>query len=1484
MVGGGRASEAPEGEQSDGALAGSGVRVVLAGTGSHVAGSALPPIPAVGPTLAELGQVFVAACGAVPGNIRTVIDPADPLALGALLTGAAEEATDTFVFYYVGHGLVSADGELHLATAATDDLSRGLAYKALPFSAIRDALNGCAARTIVIVLDCCFGGRAGGPLGAQAGDELAAAQVRGSYLLAAAAHDEHALALEGAELTAFSGTFASLLRDGDPRGPRLLTLGHVYRYLARALPEQGLPRPRRHAGGLADDLVLAPNAAYEAPEPAGREIRGERWPGTDGNGAAEPRSPYPGLAAFGPEEAGYFFGRERVTAQLCDRLAVTAAEGEGPLFLIGPSGSGKSSLLRAGLLPALEHGALGIPGSSAWPCLIVTPGETPLRRLAAALSAPAAMPAGEVAAALSDDPGRVPAVLRAVIAGRLGRDLGAGGRVVLLVDQFEELFTLCQDQAERQLFVDALCSACGTPPQNTAADENAHPPGLVVLALRADFYARCMAFPALVPALTGRQVLAGALSEDELRDAIEKPAVAAGLVLEPGLTDLLLRDLRSGESAERDGGGALPLLAYALLSTWQRRQGRVLTFSGYQAAGGISRAVAQEAERLYAALAPAGKAAVRAILLAMVRIGDGTAVTRHSADLGELARRRFGDEAGAFARARDELAAARLITLRAGGADITHEALLHAWPRLREWTEIDRADLLAHQRLADAAATWERAGRDPAALHRGTLLTAAAEWATGHSASLSPLERVFLGASTELEAAEQRAAHRRTRRWRQAFGVLAVLVAATLAATLLAAQAHRTAVASRLAAQSRHYAAQAMAIAATDPRQAALFALAAWQSSHTLEARDSLLSLQIDSYHGVLPGAGRVQSAAVSPDGRLIATAGYDGQVRLWDARTRRQVSGFHVGGHATSVAFSPDGQTLAAGVVRARAVWLWDVASRRQLRVLTAPGASALAFSPDGRLLAVGEGVRGTGPTVHLLNPATGAEIALLPGRASSAMSLVFSPDGRMLAAGATVGLANDPDTYGATQVWNVATRRLITVLRRPGFGVPSVAFSPDSRLLASGGYGGKVTIWDTVSHRMRVKLAGSGVAFPVAFSADGLDVVAANSDYELRVWDVASGKLVAEYSAYRSVVRTLAFSRDGHTLVLGGDGGAMVLNFRAFWLPTPHPMTSTAFSPDGRLIATASTDGTISIWNTASRWRTRVLAAHRGTVRSVAFSPDGRLLVSGGDDGYVRLWHPASGRPVAALPVRGPSAAGVAFSPDGSTIAAVSGTLRPVGDSGAVQFWDARTRKLLAIRADRNAEAGPVFSPDGTLVAYGTNISESSTGAITGHVVLLNTGTRRQVATLASGHSQLFDVAFSPGGRTIAAGFADGKVRLWNVSTHRQVAVIPATSDAARDITFSPDGRTLAVGTSDDKLVETIDVPHRQITAVLNGHSNIVNKVAFSPDGQLLASASGDGYADLWNLDPKRAVRQLCRDLSGTALARDWAGLHAGIGPPPC
>lgn len=1461
-----------------GGLAGPGVRVLLVGAGSYRAGSALPDIAVAGSSVTEIGQVLTERCGVQPAGLRTMIDPPDPLALGAALAEAAGQATDVLMFYYVGHGLVSAEGELHLGTAVTAAASQSLGYTALPFRAVRAVLDGCRARIVVIVLDCCFAARADGLPSGQVDDAFASAQVRGSYLLAAAARDEHALAPEGQRCTAFSGALVSLLRDGDPRGPRWLTLDHAYRFLAQALPAAGLPRPRRHVGGLADDLALAPNPAYRPPAPATPELPAAEAGSEFADGGAEPRSPYPGLAAFGPADARFFFGRARLTTELTARLA-DAVAAPGPVVVVGASGSGKSSLLRAGLVTAMQRGSGPLAIAGAWLPVVLTPGEEPLARLAGALAPARPGLLAEVSARLRADPASLPAVLGDVMAIQAGGGrAGSGPAVVLLVDQFEEVFTLCADEAERGAFIEALRAA--------AADRADGAAALVVLALRADCYSHCLAYPSLLAALRDRPVLVRPMTDSELAEAIEEPAYAAGYTIAPGLTELLLRDLRGGGPGP-GGDGALPLLAYALLATWQRREGREMTMSGYHAAGGIWSAVAQAAERLLAQLPGTGQAAVRAILLAMIRVGEGTEDTRCTADLDELMNRRFAADAAAFTRARDELAAARLITLGQAGATITHEALLRAWPRLRDWISTDRAALLLRQRFTDAAATWQRVGRDPAALYRGTLLADATAWTAQHG-DLSPLERDFLTASTSAEHAERRAQHRRARLRQVVTAAMAMLTAVSVTLTVVALRAYQNARASQLTAQSEAFASQALIQRYTNPQAAALLALAAWRSAPTVAARGSLLSVATSSYRGVLIGASRVASAAFSPDGRYLATTegllpGVNGgrpdnTVRLWDVRTRREVAVFPVNGPVASIAFSPDGRDLAAAVLTTRTVWLWHVTSRRPVATMAGSGATALAYGPDGRVLAIGSLGQ-----VELIDRATMARIAVLPGGFSDVRSLAFSKNGRLLVAGGGSGSPShpSPDGRGLTRVWYLPARTLLATLPNPGT-VNSVALSPDGQLLASGGDNGTITFWSTTSHGLLAPLTSPGAVTAVAFSPDGLAIVAAYGQ-TLKDWLISSRGFIGEGTFFHGTIYTLGFSQVGQMLFVGGAGDAVLLRFQGSRLSTPAQVTSTAVSRDGRLIATAGPDGAIRLWNAADTWQARLIAAHRGGVQSVAFSPHGRLLASGGADGYVRLWDPATGRPVAAMRAVGPVVTKVTFSPDGSRLAAASfaastrnaGQVRP---PGAIQVWDTATRQLLAtFRVPWGVVlAGPAFSPDGSLLAIAIT---SYRGEAVG---LLRTRDLRGVGPGLRVAGEVHDVAFSPTGMLVAAGLDDGTVVLWDPRTSPEHArTITGVSGQARAVAFSPDGRTLAVGSSDG-LVRIFDARTGALDEILTWHTASVNGLAFTPDGHTLISAGADDTAVLWALSTRSAVQNLCHALQGPGLARQWAALRTGVRPP--
>jgi hypothetical protein len=461
--------------------------------------------------------------------VRTKVDPRTPKDFLGVLVEEAERAEDVFLFYYVGHGLVGVDNELYLATRSTEDEDVGLGVDALAYATVRDVLTTkCRARSIAVVLDCCYSGRAANAFGTAVADALDLTYVRNSFLLSSASATERALAPEDKQFTAFSHAVIRLLREGDPTAPRNITFEHVYRHLARVLPATGVPRPHRRAGDHGGDLVLADNPA--APPVTMRRI--PRSPRTE-EPLDEPECPYRGLDAFGTEDADYFFGRDRLVARILARLADGTGDA-GPVAIVGRSGVGKSSVARAGVLSAIRSGKLVAPGSRDWPHLIITPGEHPLRTLADRLAHSAGTPADTMAERLLADPTELTGYVRTAL-----RQRGAT-RLVLLVDQFEELFTTCGDERERRAFLDAVFSA------SSAADRTTTPPLLTMLGIRADFYGHCTAYPRLAGVLGDAQVVVEPMDGEALREVIERPAEVAGLVLEDGLVDRLLQDLHAG--------------------------------------------------------------------------------------------------------------------------------------------------------------------------------------------------------------------------------------------------------------------------------------------------------------------------------------------------------------------------------------------------------------------------------------------------------------------------------------------------------------------------------------------------------------------------------------------------------------------------------------------------------------------------------------------------------------------------------------------------------------------------------------------------------------------------------------------------------------------------------------------------------------------------------------------------------------------------
>ncbi|WP_371619218.1 trypsin-like peptidase domain-containing protein [Streptomyces sp. NBC_00454] len=1174
-----------------------------------------------------------------------------------------------------------------------------------------------------------------------------------------------------------------------------------------------------------DENERGQGIAYITPVQVLREI----WPEL----TEQDVCPYRGLESFTAEEAQWFEGRKdavrQVLANMHQQQRVT--------LLLGPSGSGKSSLIQAGVLPALAAG--GLPGSDTWLPVVIRPRQDLLAELERA----------GLSGVGSD--GIATAVTR-----RLSAE-PACQRVVLIIDQFEELFThpAAGQQLERRL---AATDQITTAVRSHAALD-------LILIMRDDFYPQqaALAPKLLEAAMPGLLNIPGTLSRNDLHDIITLPALKAGARFEQGLPEQIITDVLATTPEGATTGQApvtvLPVLELTLSQLWQRRHDGYLTHDAYRRIGGVTGSLTTWCDTALNQLSTGQRPIAQRILTSLVRSADprhNIPAIREQVPLQEL-REMAADLSGEPDGGEDidevlaHLKRHRIITTHTlpisllrntppalPVAELIHDALIRDWGTLRDWVHQDHRfqEWLDHTRARRARYAE---GNHPGDLLGGTALAEGLEWS--QQRRLPGDIATFLTASKE----RQQAVIRRSRRLNT---ILAALLALALVAVGGAVWQWRTAVTQQQTAQSRELATQSSTLIGKNPDLAALLAVHAYRTSPTPESKESLRNAAALPLQRRLIGhTDWVNRVAFSPDGRTLATGSGDGSVRLWDVATGTMRSTLPQTVKVGAVAFSPDGRTLATDS-EDNTVVLWDVATGSPRATLKGHSGLvwSIAFSPDGRTLATGSDDN----KVMLWDVATGVLRATLKGHSNLVWSIAFSPDGRTLATGS-------PDR--TVRLWDVTTGALRDKFTIQSETAGSVAFSPDGRTLATEGDDYTVVLRDVSTGKSRSTLAThtDGV-WSMAFSPDGSTLATGSADNSAALWDVATGTIRTTLPGHTDTVTSVAFSPDGHTLATGSHDKTVRLwdlttgTNRLALTGHTDAVICVAFSPDGHTLATGSTDKTTVLWDVATGKALATLKGHTDQVTSVAFSPDGLTLATGSADKTTMLWDVATGKALATLKGHTDQVTSVAFSPDGLTLATGS-------RDASVLLWDLATRESSAPLLHSDAVASVAFSPDGHTLA---------TGSVDNSVLLWTVTPLDETPTTLPGHTgPVYAVAFSPDGNTLATGSADSTVWLWDMRTHESRATL-AHNDMVYAVAFSPDGNTLATGTT-DKTARLWDVRTHETRATLP-HNDTVNAVAFSPDGNTLATGTTDKTARLWGvtlLQPAEAVHKICR-----AVDRDF------------
>jgi WD40 repeat protein len=1119
--------------------------------------------------------------------------------------------------------------------------------------------------------------------------------------------------------------------------------------------------------------------------------------------------PYRGLFHFGPDDTEFFFGREVLVEEL-----FSATQSRNFIPVLGASGSGKSSVVLAGLVPKLQK-------QGHWLFTHFRPGSEPFQALAESLvplyepdkdATEQMLQARRLAEYFAN--GSVP--LQDVFS-KIKRNY-PNHRVL-----FEELYTLCGDREVRRGFLDTLLACFQSSPDNNT---------VLVGTMRADFLGNLLSYRPLADVLQNADIKLGPMNREELSQVIEKPAEKLGVTFQDGLVKRILDDVE-------DEPGNLPLLEFALTELWKRRKGKQLTHAAYEEIGQVKGALARHADENYTKLSATEKEQVRRIFIQLVRPGEGTEDTRRLATKAEL-----GEASWELVK---QLADNRLVVTSQNSAnqetvEVVHEALIRNWGEFRQWMNADRSFRAWQDRLRSAMYQWEQTQRDEGALLRGAALVEGEEKLKQRREDISAAEQEFIQASVALRDRQKKQEEEARKRQIVVTSIASVFFAGF---AIFAGYQWRQAEIGQI--QALNQSSKANFTANRNSFDALIDVLKAGKHLQQFplgitdqQVQADVLTNLVQSVNWVreqnrLQGhTDNVQSVSFSPDGKILATGSFDNTVRLW----RRDGSLFKIlKGHreeVRSVRFSPDGKRIASGSFDGT-VRLWDSNGNFILLIPAHKGwVMSVSFSPNGKTIATASADN----TVKLWR-LDGQWLSTLKGHQALVRQVSFSPKGdRMIT-------VSDDKTV---KLWSQDGKKLLKTLNKHSNDVVSADFSPDGRFFATGSLDGTVKLWNQegellTTFKPHEKLQSQ--VWSLSVSSDARIIASGSMDGTIRLW-APDGRLVDTWAGHKGAITSVAFSPDGNTLATAGRD-----NITKLWqvnrsqltvLVGQDDMLGAKFSQDGKRIASASSDGTVSIWSRDGKLLSTPIK-HQSQVNAVSFSRDGKTIASGDDDGTIRLWR--DGQPSTILGKHKDRVLSLSFSPHEQILASASA-------DGTAKLWNLDGKELITLKKGNSWVSSVAFSSDGHTIATAGDDKTVKLWSYEG----------KELRRWQAHTSQIPSVGFSADGQTIITA-GDKIIKLWQ-RDGRLITTLRGHTASVLEASFSPNGKIIASASSD----KTIKLWQRDGTLIttLNGHTASVNTVSFSSDSKWLVSAGEDGLVLLWDVSDislKKLLKKGCNQV---------------------